>query len=224
MLIVIIVVFCLLVLIPSIIRASRHNLDFSHLGEESFQKFAKFFGFFAPKDKDYDQKMNAIYDQILYKKNESISDIAKKSGCTVSECVMKIRYLKNKKIIGDYFIDTNHDQIVPCDAKDEMLLNKYKPYIYHSHLQVREIVTMIGGTKEQVYDELKYLDQKGLLNGMILNDIDDIVYYSVEKKKLHSNYVTVHCPSCGAINDVDIHSKTRCGYCKTIIVGDDYVG
>ena len=221
MLIVVLVIIGLLILIPCIIRVSKHNLDFTHLGEESYQKFAKFFGLCVPKDEDYEKKMNIIYDQVFYKKNESISDIAKKASCPISDCIMKINYLKNKKILGDYSIEQN--RIYLCDAKDEMMLNKYKPYIYQSHLQVDEIVSILGESADKIFDELQYLDHKKLLNGLILQN-HKIIYYSIEKKKLHGNIVIVHCPKCGAFNDVDIHGKTKCGYCDEVLVGEDYIG
>ena len=35
--------------------------------------------------------------------------------------------------------------------------------------------------------------------------------------KKEKDYVTINCPNCGDLNDVNRHSKTRCEYCKTII-------
>ena len=75
-----------------------------------------------------------------------------------------------------------------------------------------------------IFEELNYLDEKGLLNGLRIDDVDrTIFYYSIEKKKTHSNLITVHCPNCGALNDVNTDGKVYCSYCKNIIVGKEYV-
>ena len=28
-----------------------------------------------------------------------------------------------------------------------------------------------------------------------------------------------HCKNCGALNDVEVTGKTRCRYCKSIVIG-----
>ena len=72
--------------------------------------------------------------------------------------------------------------------------------------------------KEKVFEELKYLVDNDLINGVILNEIDEtITYYSIEKHKNNKNIVTISCPSCGALNDINIGDKKRCEYCKTIL-------
>ena len=38
----------------------------------------------------------------------------------------------------------------------------------------------------------------------------------MEKKKVR-DYITINCPNCGALNDVNRGSKVRCEYCETII-------
>ena len=201
----------------------------SHVNEESFQKYAKFYGDAVPYDEEFYLKVNKIYDLIANKKESDIKAIAKEASCTDAECVLKIKYLKNKKLIGDYYIDTFLMKIYPCSGKDQELLEIYKPFIYGNHLSIDEMAARrfvatpkfhsVDDMKELVFNELKYLDSKNLINGIKLVDVDKkIVYYSVEKKK-ETNYKTVHCPNCGALNDVDEGNKTRCSYCNTIING-----
>lgn len=214
-----------------VIRETRyHNIDYKHVNEESFQRYAKFYGNTFPSDKDFNEKLNSIYN--IIKSGESdINKIAKNSNCTLEETVLKIRYLKNKRLIGDYYVDTNNLLLLPCTKEDEELLEKYKPYVYGSHLQINEIANLIPNKgykstnelRDEVFKELLYLDNKGLINGIKIDDIDrKIIYYTIEKRKVSESYESIHCPNCGAINDVEITGKVRCGYCKSIIKGTKY--
>ena len=209
----------------------RNKIDKRHVNEESFQNYAKFYGKTIPSDVYFDHKLQVIYQSIVRDHMTSIRKISEKSDCALTECVLKIKYLKNKRLLGDYYIDTTHYQILPCSVADQALLDKYKPYIYGSHLQIDEMAKYVANPKylsfhdlkDEVYQELKYLDKKNLLNGLKIDDIDRIIiYYSIEKRKTSTDFVSTHCPNCGAINDVDKHGKTRCKYCKTILVGSEY--
>ena len=191
------------------IRKYRYScINYDHVNEESYQNYAKFYGNTVPSDEEFNSKLNTIYD--LIKKNEEtdIKVIAKSSNCTLEECVLKIKYLKNKRLLGDYYIDTSNMKLLPCSVEDQKLLDKYKPFIYRSHLQINEIANLISNKgyksiselRDEVYNELNYLDDKGLLNGIKIDDVDRvIIYYTIEKKKVVSNYESVHCPNCGAI-------------------------
>ena len=224
-----IVIITGLVINEKINKKKETHLNFDHMQESSFQKFAKFFGKTTPKDEEYMNKLNAIFDLIVNQKEEKISEITKKSNCaTKEECVLKIRYLKNKKMLDDYYIDVPNDEILKCNKEDQALIDKYKPYIYHSHLQINEIASVIPNKRyegiealrEQVYKDLTYLDKKNLLNGIKIDTIDrKLIYYTIEKRKQPEGYETVHCPNCGALNDVEVNGKVRCDYCKTIIKG-----
>ena len=173
-----------------------------------------------------------IYDYIVNKKVYDIKIIAERTYCNVTVCVLKIKYLKNKRLIGEFYIDTFNNLLVPCSVAEQRLIDKYKPYIYSSHLQINEIANVINNPgnlsldklTKTIFEELNYLDERGLLNGLRIDDVDGtIYYYSVEKKKNSSDLVTVHCPNCGALNDVNVDGKIRCSYCRNIIVGKDYI-
>lgn len=72
--------------------------------------------------------------------------------------------------------------------------------------------------KTQVYEDLKKLNEKNLINGIKLNEVDkEILYYTIEKRKKDKDIISIRCENCGAINDVNRGSKTRCEYCDTII-------
>ena len=214
-----------------VISLTRNVLNREHVNENSFQNYAKFYGEVIPSEKDFDQKLNCIYNLIVNQHVDDIQKIMELSQCSLTETVLKIRYLKNKKMIGDYYIDTVHMKLVPCSLEDEKLLEKYKPYIYAMHIQIDEMVPLIqnperlnvSSLRNQIFRELTYLDKKGLLNGLKIDDIDGtILYYSIEKRKVFSDHETIHCPNCGALNDVDVMGKCRCGYCGTILVGKNY--
>lgn len=209
-------------------KSSDVKLDLSHINEDSFQRYAKFFGSTIPTDDEFLKKLNSIYIAVIKDHDTKISSIAKKSNCSSEECVLKIRYLKNKRMLGDFYIDALHDELVMCSEEDSKLLEKYKPYIYHSHLQIDEIANLLPNKdyldnksmQDKVFEELNYLDNKGLLNGLIIDDIDrTITYYTIEKKKTNKGFESVHCNNCGALCDVQVDGKGRCDYCNSIVYG-----
>ena len=72
--------------------------------------------------------------------------------------------------------------------------------------------------KEQILNELDYLDKKNLINGLNIDRIDKkIIYYTIEKHKNEKDFISIDCENCGALNDVPRKGKTRCEYCDTII-------
>ena len=196
------------------------------VNEESFQRYAKFYGEQVEKDNDFDQKVNKIYTLIEINKKTDIREIAQKSSCSYEECILKIRYLKNKRQIGEYHIDHVNGKLLKCTEEENVLLKKYKPYIYNNHLSISEIAARLPGTttqnlkdvREEVYQDLLLLYQNDLINGIKINEVDkEIIYYAIEKRKKEKDFVSLSCPNCGALNDVNRGSKVRCEYCDTII-------
>lgn len=225
-----IVCFILLLIVLSVNPNKKNKNPFDknkNISEFSYQKYAKFYGNIELYDQDFNSKISRIYDLIVNKKYTDIIKITKESGCkTTEECILKIRYLKNKRIIGDYFINHITNIVKKCSKEDKLMLNKYVPYIYGQHLQIDEIATRLPGTtvntknkvEDKVYEEIKYLYDKELLNGIILDDIDrTIKYYSVDKKLKAKDFVTMQCKHCGAVNDVRRGGKARCEYCNSIV-------
>lgn len=213
------------------VKNYTHTIDTEHVNQNSFQKYAKFYGEIYPSDEKFDQKLNTIYSLIVDHGCRDIKQIADSTSCGLPECVIKIRYLKNKRLIGDLYVDTVNMRLLPCSEEDQLLLEKYKPFIYGNHSQVQDMANVLPNKKQlpfkdfqkEILEEIKMLDKKGLLNGIKINDIDgEIIYYTIEKRKVFSDYETVHCPNCGALNDVDVDSKVRCSYCQTIIKGRDF--
>lgn len=197
------------------------------IDEKSYIDYTQFFGEEDKEDKEFIKKMKIIYSQIMNEKEEDINQIASLASCTYPECILKIKYLKQiKKIPEDYFIDEANGLINKCSKEDQELLKKYRPYIYRSKLQIPEIVARIphipGKTyqemKKQVLDDLAYLDDKDLINGIMLNRVDEtIAYYKDKKKSYKGDKITVTCENCGAPNIVHRGGKNWCSYCGTIV-------
>lgn len=235
-----IIVFVLLILILLNNSTKTHNssigtgqtIDKKELynnlmNEISYQRYAKFYDNAVPHDERFDEKMNKIRNLIEIDKIMDIRKIAEKSGCTYEECVLKIKYLKNKRQIGLYYIDNKTEALIPCSPEDFKLIEKYKPYIYYNHLQPIDIAKRMPGvtyeilkeTEEKIYKEIVYLYEKDLLNGIKINEVDKkIIYYTIEKNKIENDLITISCPNCGALNDLNRGSKTRCEYCDSIII------
>ena len=226
------IIFCCLMIFLGIFAYIRDNapeeLNFDHINEDSFQRYAKFFGTNVPSDDAFINKLNSIYCLIVNEKIMDLDIISKRSNCSLEETVLKIRYLKNKRMLGDYYIDTVNKVLIPCNNDDQKLLEIYKPFVYGSHLQIDDIANVLPNKdyldiktmRKKVYDDIKYLYDKDLINGIKLDEIDKkIIYYTIEKRKKNEGYETVHCPNCGALVDVEITSKARCSYCGTIVLG-----
>ena len=206
----------------------EQKIDINHVNENSFQRYAKFYGEIVPSEADFDRKLNKIYILIKDHNMRDIKQIAEISSCTLPECVLKIKYLKNKRLIDDLYIDTNNMKLITCSPEDQLLIDKFKPYIYGTHTQISEFVNLVPNPeglnieehKKKLLDELIYLDKKGLVNGVKIDDIDgEIIYYALEKRKTVKDRETVHCPNCGALNDVELTGKVRCSYCNSIVMG-----
>ncbi len=198
----------------------------SSISEWSYKRFARFYDKIEFNDLEFAAKLSTIERLINVENCTDIRFIAKEANCTYEECIIKIRYLKNKRVIGDYYIDTVNGIICKCSPEDAELLYKYRAYIYKYHYQIDDITLKLPNTsvnnyntmREKVIRDIKYLTDKGLLNGVSFNDVDKrIIYYSVEKRKIWPDYVTISCPNCGALSDVNRGSKVRCEYCDTII-------
>ena len=206
----------------------EQRIDINHVNENSFQNYAKFYGEIVPSEADFDRKLNKIYILIKDHNKTDIKEIADLTFCTIPECVLKIKYLKNKRLIDDLYIDTNNMKLIPCSSEDQQLIDKFKPYIYGTHTQIAEFVNLVPnpdrldveGHKKKLLEELVYLDKKNLINGVKIDDIDgEIIYYTLEKRKTVKDRETVHCPNCGALNDVELTGKVRCSYCNSIVTG-----
>lgn len=190
----------------------------ANINEWSYQRYARFMGITELKDEEFQTKIYKIAYLINDIHENNINTIASATNCTFDECILKICYLKNKRIIDDYYIDSAAGIISICSKEDKELLKKYEFLLYNKHASISDISSYLKIDANKVWEELRYLDSKKLLNGVILDEIDNkIIYYSIEKHLKEKDYVTINCPNCGAINDIKRGSKTRCAYCNTII-------
>ena len=208
------------------IKNPQAAISKKNINEDSYQRYAKFYEQFIPTDIQFENKISIICKEILVEKNRNLKDLAERAGCTYDECILKIKYLQNKRIVPNFYIEHIEGRLLDCTKEDITLLKKYKPYIYKNHLTISEIASRLPGAnlknleqlKKQVYDELKKLDEKNLINGIKFNEVDkEILYYTIEKRKQDKDIISIRCENCGAINDVNRRSKTRCSYCNTIV-------
>ena len=210
-----------------IVLSLRKDNNKGNINEWSYKRYADFYGQMELADPSFNEKITKILKMIKDDNEEDIEFIAKESGCTVPECSLKIDYLKNKRLLDNIYIDRDYNKIIRCSEEDLRLIEKYKPFVYSSHRTIDEIVTLAPATtndinenRETVRKELKYLINKRIINGVIYNEVDDkLIYYTVEKHKHDYDYATIECDKCGALNEVNYDSKTRCKYCGNIIRG-----
>ncbi len=196
------------------------------ISEWSFQRFAGFYDTRVFPDPKFDEKINSIIDCVNNKKIESLDEIAEKSGCTTEEAVMKIRYLKNKRIFDNIYIDRYNRAVKKCNEEDEKILEKYYNMLYYDHYSIIEIAQRVPNyhnkpisiIEEDVFKDIKYLYDKCIINGIKLDESKkEIIYYTVEKHKKSKNYATVNCPKCGALVDVSKGGNGRCDYCGSLV-------
>ena len=193
--------------------------------EWSYQRFCKFYGNIVLPDSEFETKINGILECVNEKKLRNIDEIARQNGCTYDECILKIKYLKNKKKIGPCFIDYLNRCLSELTLKDQEILSKYVDYIYKNHYSVAEISQKLPNyhnkplliIQEDVYKDIKYLYERSIINGIKLNEENnEIIYYSIEKHNKSINYKTVNCSNCGVVVDVARGGNGRCEYCGSI--------
>ena len=62
----------------------RKEIDVKHVNEDSFQRFAKFFGETYPHEEKFDAKLNQIYTLIQRNGERDIKKIAELSSCAIT--------------------------------------------------------------------------------------------------------------------------------------------
>ena len=209
----------------------NQEIKLKKVDENSYKDYTKFYGEEALNDPDFVKKLKIIYSQIVSKKETDIKIIAELANCTYPECILKIRYLKQtRKIKEEYYIDEVNGLINKCSQEDQNLLQKYRPYIYRSKLQIPEIAAKLPQTtnknrkevEKQILNDLIYLDDKDLIDGILLNRVDGIItYYNYRQNRNMKDKITVNCQNCGAPNEVNRGSKVRCSYCGSIVEGPE---
>lgn len=206
--------------------------DWSAIEENSYLDYSDFCGqsIIQNETKEiFQKKIDKIYDLVVKQKCDDIKFIAKESGCSYNECIIKIDYLKHNDMISDeYFVDHICGYIKKCSSSDLKILKKYKPYLCKQKLQIPEIVVRLPHVQSEnipeeteiVKKEIKYLIEKDLVQGVILNEIDDtLIYYDANKNG--KNLISKKCPNCGAMVELQKGGKARCEYCNSIITSSE---
>lgn len=223
-LVLILIVVFVLFGIDNKINIFKKRYSTKHVNEVSFQKYAKFYGYTIPKGEKFTKKVDTVLQLVNKQKEKSITKIAEQIKCDEEYTITLLRYLKNKRLIDDKIIDVKAKEIHNCTKEDSVLLEKYSPFIYNSHLQINEMIPLLKNKekkdepdlKREIVYELNYLDKKMLLNGIRFNRSEEkIIYYSVEKKKIEKVGIEiVVCPNCGAVTyKKQEDDSINCDYC-----------
>lgn len=124
------------------------------INELSYQRYAKFYGNIEFKDEHFDEKISKI-TSLIKGGYRDIKEIAELSGCQFEECVLKIKYLQNKKQFMNIHIDKRALRLIDCSAEELELIKKYTPYVYYNHFTIDEITTKIRRSMQQDFSELR---------------------------------------------------------------------
>ena len=196
------------------------------ISEWSYQRFARFFGIRVFPDPRFNEKIEIIKNCINEKHMDRLDEIAVESGCNINEVIMKIRYLRNKRIFNDIYIDRYNKLVRPCTTEDKEIFKRYEDLIYVNHYSIREIAEKIPNyynkpftiIVEDVYKDIKFLYDKCIINGVKLDDErKEIIYYTIEKKKKNEKYIILNCPKCGSLVDVLKKNSAHCDYCGSVV-------
>ena len=197
-----------------------------NISEWSYQRFASFYDERVFPDPKFEEKIESIRHCIKDKHIERLDEIALESGCTVEETVMKIRYLKNKRVLDNIYIDRFNKAVKRCNDEDQKILEKYYNMLYFDHFSIDEMSSRVPNyhnkpmpiIEEDVFKDIKFLYDKCILNGIRIDEEKkEIIYYTIEKHKKALEYATINCPRCGALVDVRFNSNARCDYCGGIV-------
>lgn len=200
--------------------------------EWSFQRFAKFYDIRVFPDPKFYDKINTIIDSINVKKLDRLDEIAEKCESSIDDTILKIKFLKNKRIIDNVYIDRLNRIIRPCTEDDIEILNKYKDMLYVDHLSIGEMAQKVPNfhgkplpiIQEDVYKDIRYLYDRCVVNGIKLDDSrKEIIYYTVEKKKIEETHASINCPKCGAIVFVPKKGSRICDYCGADVVDNSNI-
>ena len=210
-------------LLKNIFNKEKMKSNKGKISEWSYQRFSNFFDNVSLPEPEFDNKINSIINCVKNKKMESIDEIAEKSNCTFEECALKIKYLKNKRVFEDYYIDRINRALKKCTPEDQKILEKYYTMLYFNHFQVDEMaIRMPNLYKRDTKEIADEIFNKCIINGIKLDEEKKkIIYYTVEKLKKSLFYTTINCPKCGALVDVCRGGNGRCDYCNSI-VEDEY--
>ena len=191
------------------------------ISEWSYQRFAKFYDIRVFPDPSFFDKINTIM-KCVDNGTDRLDDIAIEANSNVEEVILMIRYLKNKRVFDDIFIDRYNKLVKKCTDEDKQILEKYYDMIYTEHLSIIEIAQKLPNyhnkpmpiIEEDVFKDIKFLYDRCIINGIKLDENrKEILYYTVEKHKKEEEYATVRCPKCGCLVDVLFNNSTICDYC-----------
>lgn len=162
------------------------------------------------KDVNFHIKNDKIKKLIIEEKIRDIKEIAERTGCSLEECFLKIKYLEEKGKIPNIHLNTRAYTLIECSYADEELLKKYTPYLNNRKMEAHK-------QNEFRYEEILYLFKKGLIPEIDIDEENKTIIF-LDLHNSNNDLVTVVCSNCGSINDINRGSKIRCKYCGSLIV------
>ena len=223
-------VFALAIYLEIYTSRSKRN-RWGMIDSTEYMKYSDFYDTKSQKETEasFREKTEKIYHLIIKEKCDDLELIAKESGCSYDECIIKINYLKHNNIISqDYYVDHINGYVKKCSKEDLKLMRKYSPYLYKHKLQIRDIaVKLPSATRdtiethiEMVRKDIKYLLEKDLIEGVIYNEVDDLLIYYDDSRK-GKDLININCPNCGALVELQRGGKVRCTYCNAIVEAEE---
>ena len=209
------------------IRESHENKK-GKISLWSYKRFCMFYNYVVYNDNNFEEKMNKIIEYVKVYNMSDIREIGDKIGTDITDCIFRLRYLKNKRLLDqEYFINSHTNEIKKCSSSDLELINKYYESVYLMHYSIKEMAERVckddpsldlAQVQNDIYKELEYLNSISLLSGIKLDELrHEISYYTLEKKNKSKIFATISCPNCGALVDVLKYNEGKCGYCGTIV-------
>lgn len=184
-------IICILIYVNELKIKNKNNkkLDLNGIPEQAFKNYAQFWGYNIDNDINYQKKMEVIYHLIINKNQQNIKKIATKSKCSYDECIIKIKYLKHKKLINNYCIDNSTAKLIDSSFEDKKILEKYNKYLEQKNLQINQLAAVVPNSfatntqeaTEQVFNDLVYLEQKNLLDDIRIDKLNRYIYYYSEE-------------------------------------------
>lgn len=177
----------------------------------------------ATTEPEFINEAGHIKKMIVEEKYEDIREIGERLSLTSTDCIKRIDYLRKcVNELNGYYLDYYHKTIKKCSPEEYKLLDKYVGYVYNDKLQIDQIAHLMRRTstddiyilKTQIKKDIKYLISKELVDGIKYDEKEDKI---IRYNKKNSDLISIPCPACGAINDVNEGRKAHCKYCNAII-------
>lgn len=141
---------------------------YKKIDDNSFNKFALFYGLNASVDKDFIKK---VYDKYKIDANLKISEVSTSLNISNNELVILLLYLEYLDLSPERNIFLQADTTTPLTTVDQTMVNKYKYYIDEKW----DFNTIKDKMGVSTVNDLTYLDSRFIFPGVRI--INQVIYY-----------------------------------------------